>query len=150
MTKFTFGYINCQFCFTKSFKEFFDSLKPLIPIFPVNDNNCNSVWITRANSRKESSQELTQFSPRSHPRHFVEKRTALNKTTAKTSAAIARWTGIFYTGSHRIVCFKYLFYLFSFLNLTRRTINNHTKILKLNHKRTKRLVKCHTHCRYPE
>ena len=35
-------------------------------------------------------QKLTQFSPRSHPRHLVGKRTAQHKIPAKTSQATAR------------------------------------------------------------
>ena len=34
--------------------------------------------------------ELTQFSPRSHSRHLVRKRTAQNKTPSKTSPATAK------------------------------------------------------------
>ena len=37
-------------------------------------------------------QELTHFSPRSHPGHLVGKRTAQNKTTPKISQATARRT----------------------------------------------------------
>ena len=38
---------------------------------------------------RKNPQELTQFSPRSHPRHLVGKRTAQNKTPPKTSQATA-------------------------------------------------------------
>ena len=37
----------------------------------------------------KNPQELTQFSPRSHPRHLVGKRTARNETPPKTSQATA-------------------------------------------------------------
>ena len=50
----------------------------------------------------EKSRELTQFSPRSHPRHLVGKRTAQNKTPSNTSTATARWTAISHTGGHRL------------------------------------------------
>ena len=36
---------------------------------------------------RKHPQEVTQFSPRSHPRHLVEKRIAQNKTPPKTPQA---------------------------------------------------------------
>ena len=46
--------------------------------------------------------ELTQFSPISHPRLLVGKRTAQNNTPSKTSPVTARGTAISDTGGHRL------------------------------------------------
>ena len=51
-------------------------------------------------SKKGNSQELTQFSPRSYPRHLVGKKTA-QQTLSNTLPAIARWTALSHTGGHR-------------------------------------------------
>ena len=40
--------------------------------------------------RQENSQELTHFSPRSHPRHLVRGRTVQGRTFSSTSPAKGR------------------------------------------------------------
>ena len=52
----------------------------------------------RSKVGRKFPQELTQVSPRSHPRHLVGKKTAQRDTT-KTSLATARWTAI----SHKVI-----------------------------------------------
>ena len=81
--------------------------------------------------RLENPQKLTQLSPRSHPRHFVGKRTAQkwhhhrhrHRQPGEQQFPIQMVTG--YSNS-----FTTFFYLFLYLYITRIIINNNTPHLK--------------------
>ena len=68
----------------------------LTTLYPVGIDPCPKKGSRIDNTQKifiglnENSQELTQFNPRSHPRHSVGKRTPRNKTHSETSPATAR------------------------------------------------------------
>ena len=78
------------------------------------------------NSRKENRQGLTQLSPRSHPRHLVEKRTA-QKDAIKDISSDSQVNSYFpYRWSPASLTFNIYFYLFLYLYITRIMINNGT------------------------
>ena len=81
-------------------------------------------------SRKENPQKLTQFSPRSHPRHLVGKRTA-QKDAIKDITRDSQVNSYFpYRWSPASLTINICFYLFLYLYITRITINNGTPHLK--------------------
>ena len=81
-------------------------------------------------SRKENPQKLTQLSPRSHPRHFVGKRTA-QKDAIKDTTSDSQVNSYFpYRWSSASLTLYIYFYLFLYLYITRITINNGTPHLK--------------------
>ena len=89
-----------------------------------------SDYLVVCKSRKANHQKLTQQSPRSHPRYLVGKRTALkyaNKNITSDSQVNCYFP---YRWSPASLTINIYFYLFSYLYITRITINNGTPHLK--------------------
>ena len=81
-------------------------------------------------SWKENPHILTQFSPRSPPRHLVGKRTA-QKDAFKDITSDSQVNSYFpYRWSPASLTINILFYLILYLYITRITINNGTPHLK--------------------
>ena len=90
------------------------------------------IWTQYCNFkiRKENPQKLTQFSPKSHPRHLGRKRTA-QKDAVKDITSDNQTNSYFpYRWSPASLTINIYFYLFLYLYITRITINNGTPHLK--------------------
>ena len=84
-------------------------------------------------SRKKTPQKRTQLSPRSHPRHLVEKRTAQKDAIIDITSDSKVNSYFPYRWSPASLTIIIYFYLFLLLYITRITINNgtpHQKSLK--------------------
>ena len=81
-------------------------------------------------SRKENPQKLTQLSSRSHPRHLVGKRTAQKDTIIDITSDSQVNSFFPYRWSPASLTFNNYFYLFLYLYITRKTINNNAPHLK--------------------
>ena len=85
---------------------------------------------TELKSKKETPQKLTQLSPRSHPKHPAGKMTA-QKDAIKDITSDSQVNSFFpYRWSPASLTINIYFYLFSYLYITRITINNDTPPLK--------------------
>ena len=79
---------------------------------------------------KNPLKNLTQLSPRSHPRHLVGKNTA-QKDAIKDNTSDSQVNSYFpYRWSPASLTINIYFYLFLYLNITRITIHNGTPHLK--------------------
>ena len=84
----------------------------------------------RNKSRKENPQNLTQLSPRSHPRHFVGKRTAQKDAIKDITSDSQVNSNLPYRWSPASLTINIFFYLLLYLYITRITIINDTPHLK--------------------
>ena len=88
------------------------------------------LWHNNIKSRKENPQKLTQLSSRSHPRHFVEKRTAQKDITIDTTSdrqVNSNFPNRWWPAS---LTFNNYFYLFLYLYITWITTNINAPHLK--------------------
>ena len=81
-------------------------------------------------SGQENPQKLTQLNPRSHPRHFVGRRTAQKDTIIDITSDSQVNSNFPNRWAPACLTFNNYFYLFLYLYITRITINNNTPHLK--------------------
>ena len=91
----------------------------------------------RSKNRQKNPQNLTQLSPRSHPKHPAGKRMAQKDTTTDTTSDSQANSNLPHRWSPASLTFNIYFYLCLYLYITRITINNKTPHLKSlkNHNR---------------
>ena len=114
--------MDIHYSYKRNSEESHDQRQPGKQQFPI--------LVVTGKSSKENPQKLTQLSSRSHPRHLVGKRTAQKDTIIDITSDSQVNSNFPYRWSPASLTFNNHFYLFLYLYITRRTINNNTPHLK--------------------